>query len=163
MVNIEKANKNHLPSIIDLAKETWQKTYCNIISQEQIDYMLNLFYSTNVISAQIENPSNDFFVALENEILLGYSHCFEKNGNYYISKIYIHPVSQGKGIGKLLMTHIESNAKSFNYSTIELNVNRNNPAKDFYLKNGFKIVQEIDIPLDKFWLNDYIMQKEIVC
>ena len=47
------------------------------------------------------------------------------------------------------------------FSTLELNVNRNNPAKDFYAKNGFKIVEEIDIPLDKFWLNDYVMTKNI--
>jgi ribosomal protein S18 acetylase RimI-like enzyme len=161
MINIQKANKNHINDIIKLATETWQATYCNIISQEQIDYMLNLFYSQKRIEEQIIDPSNHFLVALENDELLGYCHCFEKNGHYYISKIYVHPLAQGNGIGKLLMNHIEKNGIELKFSTLELNVNRNNPAKDFYANNGFKIVEEIDIPLDKFWLNDYIMQKEI--
>ena len=163
MIKIEKANQNHVTDIIQLAKETWQATYCNIISQEQIDYMLNLFYSKKVIEEQIENPINQFFVAMENNQILGYCHCFEKNGQYYISKIYVHPTAQGKGIGKLLLNTIEKQANDFNFSTLALNVNRNNTAKDFYAKNGFIIVEELDIPLDKFWLNDYIMQKEISC
>jgi ribosomal protein S18 acetylase RimI-like enzyme len=161
MINIQKANKNHINAIIKLANETWQATYCNIISQEQIDYMLNLFYSQKRIEEQIIDPSNHFLIALENDELLGYCHCFEKNEHYYISKIYVHPLAQGNGIGKLLLKTIEKQAHDLAFSTIELNVNRNNPAKDFYLKYGFKITETIDIPLDEFWLNDYIMQKEI--
>ena len=161
MINIQKANKNHINAIIKLAKETWQATYCNIISQEQIDYMLNLFYSQKRIEEQIIDDSNHFLVALEDDHILGYCHSFEKNGHYYISKIYVHPLAQGKGIGQLLLNNLEKQASNLQFSILELNVNRHNPAKDFYLKYGFKIVETIDIPLDKFWLNDYIMQKEI--
>lgn len=161
MIKIEKANKNHLFAIIKLANETWNETYKNIISQEQIDFMLNLFYAEKVIAEQIENLQNTFLVALENETLLGYCHCFEKNSHFYISKIYVHPIAHGKGIGKLLINSIEEKAKYFNFNKLELNVNRQNPAKDFYIKNGFEILQEIDIPLDKFWLNDYVMTKNI--
>jgi ribosomal protein S18 acetylase RimI-like enzyme len=161
MINIQKANKNHINAIIKLATETWQATYCNIISQEQIDYMLNLFYSQKGIEQQINDTANHFLVAIEKDVLVGYCHCFEKKGHFYISKIYVHPSTQGKGIGQLLLNTLEKQATDLNFSIIELNVNRNNPAKDFYLKNGFTIIETIDIPLDKFWLNDYIMQKEI--
>jgi ribosomal protein S18 acetylase RimI-like enzyme len=161
MINIQKANKNHINAIIKLATETWQATYCNIISQEQIDYMLNLFYSQKGIEQQINDAANHFLVAIEKDVLVGYCHCFEKKGHFYISKIYVHHSTQGKGIGQLLLNTLEKQATDLNFSIIELNVNRNNPAKDFYLKNGFIIIETIDIALDKFWLNDYIMQKEI--
>jgi hypothetical protein len=42
-----------------------------------------------------------------------------------------------------------------------LNVNRNNPAIDFYKKMKYQIIETVDIPLDKFWLNDYIMKKDL--
>jgi ribosomal protein S18 acetylase RimI-like enzyme len=123
--------------------------------------MLNLFYSQKGIEQQINDAANHFLVAIEKDVLVGYCHCFEKKGHFYISKIYVHPSTQGKGIGQLLLNTLEKQATDLNFSIIELNVNRNNPAKDFYLKNGFTIIETIDIALDKFWLNDYIMQKEI--
>jgi ribosomal protein S18 acetylase RimI-like enzyme len=39
-----------------------------------------------------------------------------------------------------------------------LNVNRYNPAKDFYEKLGFKIILEEDIPIGQYWMNDYVMR-----
>ena len=78
-----------------------------------------------------------------------------------MSKLYILPEAQGAGLGQILMKLAEKEAKELNLSGIRLNVNRFNQAYHFYLKQGFTVEQEIDIPLDRFMLNDYILFKPI--
>ena len=43
--------------------------------------------------------------------------------------------------------------------TLDLNVNRHNKAKNFYEKMGFQVAYEEDIPIGKYWMNDYVMRK----
>ena len=44
---------------------------------------------------------------------------------------------------------------------LQLNVNRFNKAKDFYLAMGYKIIAEEDIPIGNYFMNDYIMEKNL--
>jgi ribosomal protein S18 acetylase RimI-like enzyme len=47
-------------------------------------------------------------------------------------------------------------------TTLQLNVNRNNPAKIFYEKLGFAVLNEEDIDIGNgYFMNDYVMQKMI--
>lgn len=160
-MEIAGLNKANISEIISLAEITWQHTYSSIISQEQIDFMLNRFYSPSVIEEQMDNPTHFFFGAKEGDSLLGYCHSFLQEESIKLSKLYVNPLKQSIGCGRQLLQHLEEFSRSMNIQQIELNVNRYNPAKDFYLKMGFKIVSEVDIPLDKFWLNDYIMMKPL--
>src|SRR5690606_14706095 len=81
---------------------------------------------------------------------------------FKIHKLYLDHNSQGKGWGKLMIAHISELILEMGGDIIELNVNRNNPAIDFYLKQGFIIYKNIDIPYHSFVLNDYIMRKNLV-
>lgn len=78
-----------------------------------------------------------------------------------IEKLYLLPEAQGFGGGRLLMKHVEEEARAVGAAKLELNVNRHNPAQLFYRRQGFMIVQEVDIPYEGFFLNDFIMQKAI--
>ncbi|MGI9190967.1 MAG: GNAT family N-acetyltransferase [Chitinophagaceae bacterium] len=151
----------HAQALIDLAKITWQHTYPGIISQEQIDYMLNLFYSQERVEQQLRD-TNQFFSAIEQDgHLQGYIHAYPENQSIKVSKLYILPEAQGKGFGQMLLATAEQEAIRLHLEGIRLNVNRYNPAYHFYLKQGFVVEEEIDIPLDRFVLNDYIMFKRI--
>ncbi len=163
-MEIVKANESHIKAIITIAYDSWQDTYKSIISQEQISYMLQLFYNENILQEQMQNPEHHFWVAMRNEGLAGYAHCIDDKADADIlklSKLYVLPREHGRGVGRSLLSFIENECDALKKSTIALNVNRHNPAKDFYLKQGFEIVQQVDIPLDKYWLNDYIMQKKL--
>ena len=73
------------------------------------------------------------------------------------------PETQGKGIGKLLIDHVEVLAVANESETLSLNVNRFNKAQFFYKKLGFEIVAEEDVPLDHGYLmEDFIMEKSLV-
>jgi ribosomal protein S18 acetylase RimI-like enzyme len=79
-----------------------------------------------------------------------------------IHKIYIMPDAQGKGLGKILIEETESQAIKRRNSKLSLNVNRQNKARFFYEKLGFKIAYTEDIDIGNGYLmKDYVMVKEI--
>lgn len=163
-MTIYTANEHDIPAIIQLAEVTWNETYRHIISEEQIQYMLQLFYNKDALLQQMRSPDHHFWIFQHDGEIRAYVHCIEDaldTNILKISKLYVLPKFQGLGIGKILLMHIENESHSLKRNRILLNVNRQNPAKEFYLKNGFEILQEIDIPLGKFWLNDFVMEKKL--
>jgi ribosomal protein S18 acetylase RimI-like enzyme len=61
-----------------------------------------------------------------------------------------------------MVEKIISEAKSQHAISVQLNVNRfNTESIAFYKKVGFQIIETIDIPLDKFLLEDYVMNFEL--
>ena len=161
MSEILKASENEIPAIIALAKRTWYATYSSLVPLEQIAYMLDMFYSECLLKEQMNDPTHHFLVLMEEGELLGYSHCIELEGKVKLSKLYFAPEQQGKGLGKLMMNAIETEISSLGFSMIELCVNRGNPAQHFYEKMGFKVIEAKDFPIGEYWMNDYVMQKEI--
>ncbi|HYH55710.1 MAG TPA: GNAT family N-acetyltransferase, partial [Anseongella sp.] len=67
----------------------------------------------------------------------------------------------GKGTGRLLMNAVETKVRELGGRILELNVNRFNKARSFYEKLGFAVRRAADIPIGPFFMNDYIMQKEL--
>ena len=57
MISFKKATKVDIPQIQELAKKSWNSAYQNILSQEQIDYMLKQMYSEQEISNHMDNPN----------------------------------------------------------------------------------------------------------
>lgn len=160
-MEIIQATELHVPAIQELANKAWYATYSHMVPIEQIAYMLKLFYSDEVLHDQLEDPRHHFLVMMEGDILQGYSHCIEMMGKIKLSKLYFLPDKQRSGLGRMMMQAIEELAQELNYHLIELYVNRGNPAQFFYEKLGYQIVESVDIPLGEFWLNDYIMHKQL--
>jgi ribosomal protein S18 acetylase RimI-like enzyme len=149
--------------ISNLANTIWWHAYTPILSEEQIRFMLKEIYNPETISAQI-NAGIHFTIAEKNKNAIGFTSFKPKENEssiYRIEKLYLLPETHGMGIGKKLLKHVEEIAKKKAFTTLELNVNRNNPALEFYKKEGFTIIKEVDIPYYHFVLNDYIMQKSI--
>ncbi|MFA9188466.1 GNAT family N-acetyltransferase [Flavobacterium sp. FBOR7N2.3] len=164
MIRIVKATVADLNSITEIAHKTWPLTCGEILSQPQLEYMLNAFYSESALRANLEN-GQEFILAKEADTVLGFAsfeHYYKDRNTTKIHKIYILPETQGKGVGKLLIESITQFAKENDSATLLLNVNRFNKALTFYQKLGFKIIQEIDIELEHGYLmEDYVMEKEI--
>jgi len=162
MIVVKEALPNEFNIIQDIAYKTWPKTYGNIVSEQQLDYMLNAFYSLEGLNKNVAN-SHHFLLANEGETTLGfasYVHNYQNKSVTKIPKIYILPEAQGKGVGKILIDAIALLAISHGSEKLTLNVNRFNPAKGFYEKLGFDVVAEEDIKLDHGYLmEDYIMEK----
>lgn len=159
MIHIIKATQNQLPVIQKLAYRIWPTVFKGILSNEQISYMLDWMYSLPALKEQW-NAGHQFLLAKEDNQCVAYAsyEIMPSGQETKLHKIYILPYMQGKGIGKLLMSEIISRMKERNKNILLLNVNRYNPAVDFYKKIGFSIISEEDNAIGHgFFMNDYVM------
>lgn len=164
MIKVIPALTNDALVIHTLAKEIWKDTYKDILSKEQIDFMLNDMYSVESILDQMDK-GHHFLLVVDDLEFIGFA-SFSETSNpkiYHIHKLYLLTKSQGKGAGRFIISHISNLILEKGGEAVSLNVNRNNKsAINFYSKAGFEIFNSVDIPYQQFVLNDYIMKKSLL-
>lgn len=161
MFKIYKAEKTDAATIHHLVHQIYYPTYKDILSQEQIDFMLEKSYTVKALEESM-CIDQDFYLLQKGAEFFGFMALKDSSKEVLrIEKLYLLPMSQGQGCGKFLIDFAVQIGKSLSKKYLELNVNRGNSAYFFYLKQGFKVTQEIDIPYYDYILDDYVMQKEI--
>jgi ribosomal protein S18 acetylase RimI-like enzyme len=164
MIHFRKAGIKDIPLIRELAFAVWPQTYSDILSGEQSAYMLEMMYSESSLQHQINVQHHRFIIAAEHNdpvAFASWSVTPQKN-TYRLHKIYVLQNQQGKGTGRQLIDHIIAAIRPSGTAILELNVNRHNKAKDFYIRQGFRVVREEDIAIGNgYFMNDYVMQRSI--
>jgi len=159
---ISEASSLQLNLIQELAYQIWPTYYSSIISMEQVEYMLRELYSLESLQKQLEQGQS-FYLVWEKLKAIGFMGLSEKGKNEMkLDKLYLDENYRGSGIGKKMMRKAEEICIQKNKSFLILNVNRFNPSLAFYKKSGFRIREQVDIVFGPFWLNDYVMEKEVI-
>jgi GNAT superfamily N-acetyltransferase len=162
MFKIVTASTTDIPVIQLLVEQIWLPTYQPILTPEQIEYMVELMYSTKTLSSQFTELGHHFLLLYDDVKPIGYASYSSSDtpGIYKLQKIYVHPGYQGQGVGKLFINHVIDAVKAAGGMILELNVNKYNKARFFYEKQGFTIHEEKDIDIGNgYWMNDYIMRR----
>ena len=163
-ISIRMASPADLELIRSLAVEIWPGTYRHILSDEQIRYMMGLFYGAESLRRQMTEQGHRFLLPEDDGRPVGFASYGEAadKGIFRLHKIYVLPSMQGRGLGKKIVDHIIGAIKPLGASALQLNVNRYNPARQFYEKLGFVVIREEDIDIGKnFFMNDFVMEKKI--
>jgi GNAT superfamily N-acetyltransferase len=162
LFTIRKATAEDIPLIRELCFKVWPQTYASIVSQEQIDYMLDKMYSSPSLQKQMDTGSQ-FILVYDEADPVGFASYFEKAPSVYkLDKIYVLLSQQGKGTGKFVIGYIINEIKQRGATSLQLQVNRYNKAKDFYEKMGFAVIDEKDFDIGQgFFMNDYVMEKKL--
>jgi len=166
MIEIQKATKKDIVKIRGVALRTWPVTFANILTPDQISYMLDWMYAPTALVQQMEEKNHVFLMAMEEEKCLGfcsYELHAKENRKTKVHKIYLLPEAQGMGLGKSLLAKVAKIAKDAGDSHLFLNVNRfNQQAIDFYIRIGFyeDFREVIDIG-NGFIMDDIVMEKSI--
>lgn len=164
MIKIQRAKLvEDFKQISKLATRIWFEHYTPIIGEDQVIYMLNKYQSVDAITEQISSRQ-EYYLLFYNEKPSGYFCIYEKNDSLFLSKLYVLSDCRDKGLGKLAMTYIETQAKAKGVSNIALTVNKNNvDSIKAYEKMGFIKVEPIIIAIGNgFIMDDFLMKKEIL-
>jgi len=164
-VSIKVASIEDIPAIVKIAYDTWFVTYQDVISQAQIEYMFGEMYTPESIYKQMDFYKHAFLILYQAEMPIGfasYGKLEEPINTYKLHKLYLLPIQQSKGFGRMLLNEVEKQVAALGADYLQLNVNRKNPALSFYEKLGYEIIETVDIPFSEFWLNDFILSKNIV-
>lgn len=162
LLKIRNASVNDVSLIRELALHVWPQTYATIISKEQIEYMFEMMYSEDSLKEQMIERCV-FIIVEEGKVPVGFASYEEiEPAIFKLHKIYILATQQGKGTGKYVIDHIINDIRLQGAKKLQLQVNRNNKAKLFYEKLGFKIIKEADFDIGNgYFMNDYVMEKKL--
>jgi RsiW-degrading membrane proteinase PrsW (M82 family)/ribosomal protein S18 acetylase RimI-like enzyme len=159
---IRKAEQDDIETIRSLCMEVWPQTYAPILSAEQIDYMLEEMYSPEALQKQMAEGQH-FLIVYNAAHPIGFASYSEIQPQLYkLNKIYILPTQQGRGIGRQVIQYVIEEILQKGATALQLNVNRDNGAKQFYERLDFTVIRSEDIPIGNgFFMNDYIMEKRL--
>jgi len=162
-LEIRMADAEDINTIGYLAQQIWPVVYKDILSPAQIDYMMQLIYSPESLKEQM-SQHHQFLIAELEEDPVGFASYSPLTGDgiFKLQKLYILPELRGKGLGKALLDFITEEVITLGATTLRLNMNRNNLARQFYEKSGFVIIKEEDIKIgNNYFMNDYVMEKRL--
>ena len=165
MLEIRTAGIHELQLIHDLAHRIWPASYAEILSQEQLEYMLEMMYSLPSLQNQFLKLNHKFLILLDDKVPIGYASYSIKDAEpktCILHKIYVLNEHRGKGAGRVFIDRVANEARLLQAEKLELTVNRKNKAKEFYEKLGFQIIDLVDKEIGSgFYMNDYIMRKRL--
>jgi len=176
-IQITRAGLTDRDFIRSVSERTWPSTYGHIISQAQIDFMLDWMYSNDSLEKQM-NTGCEFYIASikkENGDWEAVGFCsvspedeeednnsieeVEGSNAHKLNKLYVLPAAQGTGAGKALLNKCIEVAKAAGSSSLFLQVNKLNNAFTFYLKKGFIKEREFKFDIGNgFYMDDYVMR-----
>jgi len=161
---IRTATVDDVGLIQNIAARVWPQTYSTIISDEQIQYMLDMMYSTASLCEQMTEKNCEFVIVSGTERSFGFaSFSALNNETFRLHKLYVDVATQGQGLGKMLLRDVERRCVERGGAMLELNVNKYNKAKTFYEKNGFDIFREEVLDIGNgFVMDDFVMRKSLL-
>lgn len=162
-ITIATADTGDIPAIISLAHRIWPRCYENIISQEQIAYMLELMYSPDTMTDEMLNRNIRYYLLRADGQAAGFSSFgpADDSGDLAkLHKLYLIPELHGQGLGSKLLRLTCDRATAEGFKFITLNVNRNNTAAiAAYHRNSFTRTESVDQDIGNcFQMCDYIMK-----
>ncbi len=149
-------------SVYAVAEAIWEEHYTPIIGAAQVEYMVEKFLSPDAIVEQI-NSGYEYFLFSYDYTFAGFAAILEKDGELFLSKLYVDKEFRGKGIGKYMFQKFVEICKLRNLKKIWLTCNRNNVSSlAVYERLGFKKVREEVTDIGNgFVMDDFILEYEV--
>ena len=156
-MELEKVNDIKL--LADLASEIWHEYWPCLLTDAQIDYMVDKFQSEKAIIEQIQNQNYTYYFLIQDGKIAGYTGVAPKEDYLFLSKLYLKKEFRHKGLGEKAFDKIKNSGSQ----KIRLTVNKHNTsAYNAYLKYGFKVIDSVVTDIGSgFVMDDFIMEYEL--
>ncbi len=146
-IKIIRATRQDALLLSQLSKITFEDTFRGTCSEEDMKGFIETAFSVFVITSELKNNDDFYFIAYYNNIAAGYIRLKEDYQDYpaikkykalELKRLYVLKEYQSKKIGAALMSNALHKATEENYQVLWLGVwEHNEKAKAFYKKWGF--------------------------
>lgn len=155
-----------IAQVASLAKVIWHHTYDRLLPQGQVEYMLEQFQSEQAVVKQMEQQNYRYFLIYKEEKpcgFVGLSPELEHKGEMFLSKVYLHPDIQGRGVATKVFGYVFGYTQALGLQQILLTVNKENrQAIGVYQHLGFERVDSVVSDIGSgYVMDDYIMVKKL--
>jgi len=148
-----------------LAHEIWHAHYDSIVGPAQVDFMLARRCADDTLAAYLDAADRWFDLLRIGGEAVGYcSHAVAReSGVLKLEQLYLAAAHRGRGLGRLMLGHVERHAASLASHEILLQVNKRNAAAlAFYGAAGFTVREAAVFDIGGgFVMDDYVMVKRL--
>lgn len=143
MLTFEKVTtQERIKKTAELAKEIWNNYFITIITQSQIDYMIDKFQSELSMTEQIKLGYEYYNFVLDSEIIGYFAVCPKEDNTLFLSKLYLKKAYRGNGYSRKAFEFIKQLAMEKGCNMIWLTVNKHNDDSiAIYKKFGMEIIR----------------------
>ena len=170
-IAIKKIGLEQLVPLQEIGRKTFYDTFFESDSEESMKAYLAISFSSEKLTAELENPNSEFYFATQNEVVIGYLKVnfgaaqteLQDTNSVEIERIYVLQDYHGKQVGQLLFEKAMAIAKSNHCDYIWLGVwEENHRALQFYTKNGFVAFDKHIFVLGEEEQTDIMMKLKLV-
>jgi ribosomal protein S18 acetylase RimI-like enzyme len=145
-IKITKIGLEQLIPLQEIGRKTFFDTFFESDSEESMSAYLATSFSSEKLTAELENPESEFYFATLNESVIGYLKVnlgsaqteLQDRNSLEIERIYVLQDFHGKKVGQLLFEKALVIAQKNKVDFVWLGVwEENHRALQFYTKNGF--------------------------
>lgn len=165
LVFTELQTPESLQIIREIAADIWPKTFAEILSSEQISYMMDMMYSPEVMEKELSENMHFNLLEIDGEAAgyVVYSAYNETPETAKLHKLYLKEKFHSCGIGQQMLNYVQESCRTIGFKRIILAVNKQNTrAIKAYKRNGFTTYKAVCNPIGNgFFMDDYLMQKPL--
>lgn len=165
MITVDASTHEDLAAIQALARRIWYAHYPGIITEAQIEYMLERGYATPMLARFLTEPGAGLVIARDQAAPVGFAawHRADEPATTKLDKLYVAPERHRAGIGRRLIGYVEREAREDGATTLVLNVaKRNVKSIEAYRRCGFTVREEVVIDIGSgFVMDDYVMARPL--
>ncbi len=156
---------SELAAIRRIADSIWPETFRDILSPEQIVYMMKMMYAPEVMERELAEGYRFDVLKIDGEPAgyMVYAVYDGKESTVKLHKLYLLSKYHGQGFGTLMLNHVMEVVRGWGFRTLRLNVNKYNArAIRAYERNGFITAESVKNDIGGgFFMDDYVMDKAL--
>ena len=160
---LQVSNPDHVTKVVDMADTIWRECYKGILSDEQIEYMVDKYQSDNVVTKKMINEGYEYYLLNNGVNVIGFV-SFLKDGNkLLLTNLYILEVYREKGYCKLVIDKVIKKCQDTDIDRVRITLNKmNEQGIKFWSNLGFtKIEENVQDIGNGFVIDNYLLEKQI--
>lgn len=160
----ELTTPESLQIIRKLADDIWPKTFAEILSSEQISYMMQMMYAPEVMEKELALEYHFEIIKIDG-VPAGYFSwsAYKSPETAKLHKVYLLQKFHGMGLGAAMLAQAEKRIRNAGFNKVRLNVNKYNcKAIKAYRRNNFENIRSVKIDIGNgFYMDDFVMEKSL--
>ena len=137
-MDVRSAEREDVPAIQEVARQSWETDYPDVLSRETIDEGVSEWYSSERLEEQLADEDALLLVAEDDDHVVGFSHAAWEADSGDILRLYVRPDRRREGIGSQLLKRTIDGLSQRTVERIKaMALTANDPGDEFYRSMGF--------------------------
>ncbi|NKL00392.1 GNAT family N-acetyltransferase [Rhizobium leguminosarum bv. viciae] len=163
---IRRARQSDAEALSGFAARLFRDTYSSDTAASDLESYIDKNFSTERQEAEIFDPSAAVFVAMVDDLIIGYAHVVVRSADgrsALLNRIYVDAEWRGSGLASRLLDVVINEFEQRGVTHLELTVfERNSRAVAFYKRVGFAVIGNTTFMVGEDPQTDVVMQLDLI-